>query len=79
VSKFTFTQPNFIFKVTNEVAVQAGGATKFLKVCHEAPSTMTNGIEAVVDDGGFLRNNKDKGKVIVFTAPAVTNGNGAGR
>ena len=46
-----------------------------LKVIHENPPNATsNGVSATVDEGGFLRGNKDKGKVIVFTAPKVANG-----
>ena len=46
-----------------------------LKVIHENPPNSTsNGVSATVDEGGFLRGNKDKGKVIVFTAPKVANG-----
>ena len=42
---------------------------------HENPPNSTsNGVSATVDEGGFLRGNKDKGKVIVFTAPKVANG-----
>ena len=45
---------------------------------HETPANSTsNGVSATVDEGGFLRGNKDKGKVIVFTAP--TNGAANGR
>ena len=44
-----------------------------LKVIHENPPNSTsNGVSATVDEGGFLRGNKDKGKVIVFTAPKGT-------
>ncbi len=66
-------------RVSNELEVKAGGTSKFLKVCHEAPTGVAGpGVEAVVDAGGFLRNNKDKGKVIVFTAPGGGRGtNGA--
>ena len=40
---------------------------------HETPPNSTsNGVTATVDEGGFLRGNKDKGKVIVFTAPKGT-------
>ena len=40
---------------------------------HENPPNSTsNGVHATVDEGGFLRGNKDKGKVIVFTAPKGT-------
>ena len=43
------------------------------KVIHENPPNSTsNGVHATVDEGGFLRGNKDKGKVIVFTAPKGT-------
>ena len=57
-------------RVKNEVEVKTKGGSKFLKVIHETPPNSTsNGVSATVDEGGFLRGNKDKGKVIVFTAP----------